>query len=561
MTGRIGFPGWAETSFFDMHLSSSFLKRRYSDFVALARDLSPDGRATLRRRAMVEDRQNSISDGATSLFGGVTLIDGNFDNPNFWFRYALLRSALGLANGHEIGAIGPYRRKHVRSSFARMGISNIVDLTARPRRIQSTRATVNFLLASTKTPDDVLAWALPGNVDPVIIYDSILKRQRSAAVDLNHPEMHALISEAIERIERAAEVLEETNPDLVVMSHTIGMVCGPLAYLAAARGIPVVLIFGLFGVLRFARFANTSQLFSFYDRPTRPEIDSLPKPRADAMANIGRAYLSRRFRGKADDLASVYAFQKSKGIIDRVSLCARFGWDPEKPIVAFYASNWFDWPHQLGMTQFRDFLDWTEATFEVARKSSQFNWLFKPHPAEDWFGGIALADIMKRMGSAPHIAVSDKSWNNTCVLNSIDALVTYHSTAGVEFASMGKPVLVPDRGKYDDCGFVLVASSRAEYLSLLAQPWWHKLNRDDVRRRAEIFAGWWFCMPAWQKGFVLADDSRQDELYEINLNLLENNSAEVAREIKTLRDWWASSHRYYHTWKMAESNSFQLSNV
>src|SRR5262245_53656053 len=116
MTGRIGFPGWAETSFVDMHLSSSFLKRRYSDFVALARDLTPDGRATLRRRAIVEDKQNSISNGATSLFGGVTLIDGNFDNPNFWFRYALLRSALGLANGREIGAIGPYRRKHVRTS-------------------------------------------------------------------------------------------------------------------------------------------------------------------------------------------------------------------------------------------------------------------------------------------------------------------------------------------------------------------------------------------------------------------------------------------------------------
>ena len=82
-----------------------------------------------------------------------------------------------------------------------------------------------------------------------------------------------------------------------------------------------------------------------------------------------------------------------------------------------------------------------------------------------------------------------------------------------------------------------------------------------MRRRAEIFAGWWFCTPAWQKGFVLADDLRQDELYEINLNLLENNSTEVVREIKTLRDWWASGHRYYHTWKMVQSDSFQLSNV
>ena len=75
------------------------------------------------------------------------------------------------------------------------------------------------------------------------------------------------------------------------------MVCGPLAYLAAARGIPVVLIFGLFGVLRFARFANASQLFSFHDRPTRAGIDSPPKFRADAMAHDS---VARTFRGGSE---------------------------------------------------------------------------------------------------------------------------------------------------------------------------------------------------------------------------------------------------------------------
>lgn len=530
-------------------------------FQGIWRDYSPGGRVTARKRANTENLLAALAQAPAGSFYGTVLYDGTFDNPNYWLRLSLLRAGLGLCQGHEIGLIGPYRRGQVRTTFLRMGISEILDFTSPPREAELARETADALVALTDKPEDVLAWSLPEGVDPGIVYDSILKRQRRAAIDPKHSEMRALTREAIGRICRIVEVLEETKPDLVVISHTIGMICGPLAFLAAARGIPVVLIFGLFGAPRFARFGRPSELFSFYDRPSREEIDALPSQRAEAMANIGRAYLARRFSGKADDLASVFAFQRRQGNIDRSSICARYDWNPEKPIVAFYASNWFDWPHQLGMTYFRDFLDWTEATFAVARESSQFNWLFKPHPAEDWFGGVGLADIIKRMGSAPHIAVSDRSWNNTGVLSSVDALVTYHGTAGVEFASMGKPVLVPDRGKYDDCGFVLVASSRAEYLSLLAQPWWHKLNLDDVRRRAEIFAGWWFCTPAWQKGFVLADDSRQDELYEINLNLLENNSTEVVREIKTLRDWWASGHRYYHTWKMVQSDSFQLSNV
>jgi hypothetical protein len=537
------------------------LKQIHDTVVMFWRDNSPKGRDVARKRERTGRLLDLLARDSCEQFDGTVLIDGSFNNPNFWLRFSLLRAALGLSRGREIGLIGPYQRRHVRHIFSHLGIQHLVDVVAPSRNAAAVSGVSKALLARTRSADDLLNWSLPDGVHPAIIYDAILKRQRLASVDINRPDIRRLTNEGIMRILRAREILDDTKPSLVVISHTIGMVCGPLAYLAAVRGIPVILVFGLFGALRFARFTTPADLFSFYDRPTRAEIDALPAARAKAMSEIGRTYLSKRFDGRADDLASVYAYRQSGGSIDRAQLCARFGWNPEKPIVAFYASNWFDWPHQFGMTQFRDFLDWTESTFAIARGSSQFNWLFKPHPAEDWFGGVKLADIMARIGSAPHIAVSEKSWNNTQVMNSIDALVTYHGTAGIEFAALGKPVLVPDHGKYDDCGFVRVASSRAEYLSLLARPWWRDIDLGDSRRRAEIFAGWWFCAPAWQKGFVLADDSRQDALYDTIPELLSNNRAEVVHEIETLRGWWASGHRYYHTWKMAQSSSFQLSNV
>lgn len=523
--------------------------------------MSPAARSILIKRRETENQLASLIGLSKAQFSGTVLYDGTFDNPNFWLRSSMLRAALGLAKAREVGLIGPYKRKDVRAAFARLGIQEVHDIASEPSGFHFVRATAKKLLASTAKPGDILSWRLPGAVDPVVIYDSILKRQQRAVVDLDHREMYPLVEEAVGRIQRCIEVLDEVKPDLVVMSHTIGMICGPLAYLAAARGIPVVLVFGLFGALRFARFSTTSELFSFYDRPTREEIDSLPDSKADSMKKIGRAYLAQRLDGKADDLASVYAFQRNQAKVNRSEICAHYGWDPNKPIIAFYASNWFDWPHQLGMTQFRDFLDWTEATFAVARKNPQFNWLFKSHPTEEWFGGVALADILRPMGQQPHIALSDKSWNNTHVMNAVDALVTYHGTAGIEFASLGKPVLVPDRGKYDDCGFVRVASSRADYLSLLATPWWHDMNLDETRRRAEIFAGWWFCAPTWQGRLILADDSRQDALYDVIPELLANNRKEITREIASLRDWWASGHRYYHTWKMMQAESYQLSNV
>lgn len=541
--------------------SAAVLRQGYDTAIGLWRNYSPKGRNIARKRAETEAFLDEFARKSLDRFSGTVLVDGTFDNPNFWLRYSLFRRALGLAHADEVGLIGPYRRAFVQRTFRQLGIARAVDFTKAPASHAECDRIADALLEAASEPEDVLNWKLPGGVHPSILYDGILKRQRLAALDVCHPSMRDHTREALRTVARAGEILDEVRPNLVVTSHPVGIGCGSLAWLALSRGIPVMLPFGLFGVLRFTRFHRPEDVFSFYDRPSPEEMDTLPSETAAAMTYAGRLYLERRLDGRADDLASVYAFQRSASDIDRHGLCARYGWDPNKPIVAVYASNWFDWPHQLGMTQFRDFLDWIEASFAAARENSSVNWLFKPHPAEDWFGGVTLADLMKQIGSAPHIAVSDKSWNNSRVMMSIDALVTYHGTAGVEFASLGKPVLVPDRGKYEDCGFVKVAQSRAHYLELLGSDWWRNIDRTEVKKRAELFAGWWFCAPDWQGGFVLQDDSRQDALYDAIPQLMRTNRAIVDCEIATIQSWWKSGYRYYHTRKMAQSTAFRLSNV
>jgi hypothetical protein len=537
------------------------LRKGYDGAKNMWRDYSPNGRRVAALRAATDDTLSALARSSTARFEGTVLIDAMWDNPNYWLRLSLLRSALGTAHGREVGLLGEFRTAHCRDTLERLGIGTIkrfpgiaVD-RARVDRI------VAELLARTKRAADILDWELPGGVPAIVVYDGILKRQRLASVDVGHERFGEHVAEAVIAIERARTLLDEQRYDLLVLTHPFNFYWGALAHLALARGIPVVLAFGLFGVLRFAHMRQPEDMFRFYDRPTRAEIDGLAPATAEAMASIGKAYLASRFGGKADDLASVYAYQRRAAGIDRDSLCRRFGWDPGKPIVAFYASNWFDWPHQLGMTQFRDFLDWTEATLSAACDNSDVNWLMKPHPCEEWFGGVALSKVLGGMRTSPHVGIADSSWNNTAVMHAIDALVTYHGTAGVEFASLGKPVLVPDRGKYEDCGFVKLAQSRAHYLELLATRWWDGMDLADAQRRAEVFAGWWFCAPDWQQEFLLADDSRQDALYESIPTLLARNRDPLGTEIDTLRRWWESGHPYYHTWKMMAARAFRLTNV
>ena len=527
--------------------------------------MSPRARAMEAAvRAARDETDRKLKDlcGApTSPFDGEVLIDSQWDNPNYWLRTCLLRAAIGLPNGREVGVIGPYRREECGRTLTTLGIHRQVVHAEIPINRDEIRSRAKQLIEVTRCADDILNWKLPEGVPPALIYDGILKRQRLASVDVFRSDFRPLVEEALSGIARAKRLLDDHDFKLVVISHTLNFTYGTIAWLALSRKIPVILPFGLFGVLRMTHMRSPHELTNFYDRPTRAEMDSLPKVRADSMRQIGRRYLSARLGGKADDLASVYAYQRSVESIDRADLCRRFGWAPDKPIIGFYASNWYDWPHQLGMTQFRDFLDWTEESFRAAVSSSQFNWLFKPHPCEEWFGGVALKKILQRMPASPHVRVAEASWNNAAVMDCLDALVTYHGTAGIEFASKGKPVMVPDRGKYDDCGFVKVASDRADYLDMLHREWWSDMDLGVCRDRAELFAGWWFCAPSWQADFILGDDARTNELYSEIPSLLEQNRDTVRHEISLLREWYFSGHRYSHTYKMMMADAFKLTNV
>ena len=532
---------------------------------ATARGISPAARAEEVAIQRARDETDTLLAQLCAQyqrpFEGEVLIDSQWDNPNYWFRTALLRAALGLPNGREVAVLGEFRQRQCLGTLKHFGIERHISFPHIIIDMAAIKTQARALVANCRSADDVLAWRLPGDMPAAMIYDAILKRQRLASLDVTRRDFEDLVEESLAGIARAQSLIDSHDFKLVVVSHTLSFTYGAIAWLALKRGIPVVLPFGLFGVMRMTFMRYPEDLFSFYDRPNCVEMDALPPQRAEAMRAIGRRYLESRFGGYADDLASVYAYNRNSVNIDRKSLCYQFGWDPAKPIVGFYASNWYDWPHQLGMTQFRDFLDWTIETFRIAGETPQFNWLFKPHPCEEWFGGISLATILSNMPCADHIRLTEKNWNNTAVMQCIDALVTYHGTAGIEFASLGKPVLVPDRGKYDDCGFVRVAMDRTEYLALLRFSWWDVLDVNEVRARAELFAGWWFCAPSWQGKFLLADDSRQDALYGIIPNLLRDNLEVVDREIASLRDWLAAGHRYSHTFKMMQVDEFQMTNV
>lgn len=513
-------------------------------------------------RGEAEGWFRSIADNTDALFDGTVLLDGMFDNANYWYRLSLLRGALGLQHGREVGVTGPFNADPASRTFCNIGVAEVVafDRLATTADRAQAKQTARTLVSGTSNADGVLHWQLPYDVPATVVYDGLLKDQRLPSLDPDEPIFGDRVAAALTQIAAAARLIEAYQPTLVVLSHGCNIRYGALAYLAARAGVPAIIAFGNYGVPRFYRIDRCEDLFDPVDCPRGVELDALTPDVATLLAATGREYLAARTTGSTDDIGGQYAFSGSGKLVDKAGITARFGWSPDAPIVAVYAANWFDFPHYTGMTNFRDFADFVRATFDGARTASHVNWLFRRHPADDFYGGPTLTDVLPQ--SLPgHVAVCPADLNSNDVVRNADGIVTYHGTVGIEAAAADTPVLVADRGWYHDCGFVTWPNSREDYLATLAREWWRNVDLPVRRLRAEIFAGWYFGVPDWQQSLICADDSRQQENYQhLNQGLAPAGQA-LARERAAITSWWHSGARFYHTQKMANADSYSLSNV
>lgn len=485
------------------------------------------------------------------LIQGSVIIDGLWDNPNYWTRVTLIGKALGLTPGQMIGVTGPYQSDKVACTFARMGIKEVYDFDA----IRSTgqfdlfQSEAREILSGIRDPSDILKLDLPFSFPASFLYDAILKEQRTAAVDILSPQLVELTSECIGYLYQAKELMKRAMPQLVIMSHVVSHRMGPLAWIALTEGVEVALLFGNYGTLRFSRLSSLKDFFDTTDRPHKAEIESIPREKRPLLKEATVRYMQSRLKGASGDIGARYAFARNSGQISRDQLCRRLGWSSDRPIISVYASNWFDFPHACGLRHFRDFLDWMQLTVSVAHRASGFNWLLKPHPCDEWYGGVTLKDLVSHTEVSGNVRLSPDGLSSQSIMELSDALVTVHGTAGIEFALHSKPVLLADRGWYSDTGIGLLCNSREEYIQRLESRWWENVDTDSAKESAYLFAGIYFTAVEWQNGLLFRDDSEQWSIYGSQPELIQDHEMLLRREMMAIRSWFLSSSKRYHTWK------------
>ncbi len=157
---------------------------------------------------------------------------------------------------------------------------------------------------------------------------------------------------------------------------------------------------------------------------------------------------------------------------------------------------------------------------------------------------------------ADNLKLVPRDWNSYSTTSAADGIITYHGTVGVEAASLGKPVLLADRGWYHELGFAKFAESRDDYVNIISRPWWTEADSEMARHNALIFAGMFFAVPGWQRKLVFADDALQEKLYLIYETVDIENSNELRHELESLNCWYKSDEKYYHIYKMKRAEQF-----
>jgi capsule polysaccharide modification protein KpsS len=91
------------------------------------------------------------------------------------------------------------------------------------------------------------------------------------------------------------------------------------------------------------------------------------------------------------------------------------------------------------MRHYTGFLDWRRFTMATIRDLPGINWVLKPHPMEEWYGGYSLASLSREAGA--QTTILPVATNTSTVMAAADCIVTVHGTVGCEAVANGVPVI------------------------------------------------------------------------------------------------------------------------
>lgn len=480
------------------------------------------------------------------------LIDGFWENPNYWLRINLVFKALNLYNAKLIGLLGKYSRKSVKQSFKIFNINELIDTQKINIDKKQLYKKAKYLISNSKSNQDILKWKLPYNFPPILLFDSILKELATPTIELNNPSLVKVVTKLLSEIEISFQVFLKYKFSLFLCSHSIGSTYGSMVWAAIKNKVTVLCLYGDYGGIRFIKYKNLAQLTNHIcPVPTKKEFLALDDKSQDKFIKKGKDYLKDRLNSKTTDIGAKLAIHKKKEYINKDIILKHFS-SQHKKIITVYTHHWSDFPHSLGLKNFLDFKEWFDITLEQALKSKDYLWLFKGHPISEKYNYSAskiLNKYIKANKNITHVKTVPENWDWRHLLDATDYFITCLGSIGFEASALKKHVLISDTGWYGHLGFGKVSNSKSDYIKNLKSNWWNQINLNTSQNNALKFIGIYYSNPKWLSNYIFEDDSEQNNIY-INLKkFLNSNTNNFEKEAHCIQAWVKSNNVNYHIFK------------
>lgn len=408
-------------------------------------------------------------------------------------------------------------------------------------------------------------WTYGGHPLGERVLSTLIRELVTGEPDLTDPAVRArmerLLGQTLARYREAEKVLDDVCPSWILSDETGYAMNGPMVDVAVSRGLDVfeTTPFVREGTLLFKRMnrAVGRHPAASVSRVTFEELAARPwTPTQDALLTTE---LERRYAGRSR-MQRMYQWDTEPA--DRDQICREFGLDPELPIAVVFSHVLWDASFFYGEDLFLNYRSWLEATLHAAVANRRVSWLIKTHPANafrlahgDVQGPVAEVEVVRRsleeLPSHVRLVLPETRISSLSLFQHADVGVTVRSTAGLEMACFGKPILTAGTGHYSGLGFTCDSSTEEEYLDRLERIETLRPASPEATERARRYALALFRLRPWTaRSFELRLDYPDRGWHPLDRNVVPRaRSLDEAERYGDLHRWarWAvrSGHPDY----------------